>query len=143
MAIVYLALGSNVGDRHSNIQRALEALNAAGVFVERVSTVIETDPVGGPPQEKFLNAVLKASTELSPELLHSQTRRIEKDLGRIRREVNGPREIDIDILLYGHITLNFPGLTIPHPRMLERAFVMGPLKEIAPELKLLCTKGDT
>ena len=143
MATVYLALGSNVGDRHSSIQRAVEALNAAGIHVERVSTIIETEPMGGPVQGKFLNAVLKARTELSPELLHSQTRRIEKELGRVHREVNGPREIDIDILLYGHITLSFPGLTIPHPRMLERAFVMGPLKEIAPELKLLCTKGDT
>ena len=136
MATVYLALGSNVGDRHSSIQRAVEALNAAGILVEGVSTIIETEPVGGPAQGKFLNAVLKARTDLSPQTLHSLTKRIETDLGRVHREVNGPREIDIDILLYDDLTLDLPNLTIPHPRMLARKFVMGPLREIAPELKL-------
>ena len=136
MACVFLALGSNVGDRHSSIQRAVEALNAAGILVERVSTIIETEPVGGPPQGKFLNAVLKARTDLSPQTLHSLTKRIETGLGRVHRDVNGPREIDIDILLYDDLTLDLPNLTIPHPRMLARKFVMEPLKEIAPELKL-------
>ena len=136
MACVFIALGSNVGDRHSNIQRAIEALNAVGILVERVSTIIETEPVGGPAQGKFLNAVLRTRTDLSPETLHSLTKRIESNLGRIHREVNGPREIDIDILLYDDLALNLPHLTIPHPRMLERKFVMEPLREIAPELKL-------
>ena len=134
MACVFIALGSNVGDRHSSIQRAVEALNAAGIHVECVSTVIETEPVGGPPQGKFLNAVLKARTDLSPQTLHSLTKRIETTLGRVHREVNGPREIDIDILLYDDLTVDLPDLVIPHPRMRQRPFVMGPLKEIAPKI---------
>ncbi len=136
MATVYLALGSNVGDRHSNIRRAIDYLNVLGVHIKRLSTVIETDPVGGPVQGKFLNAVLEAQTNLSPQRLLSQIKEIEVKIGRIHREVNGPREIDIDILLYDDFTMDYPELTIPHPRMREREFVMGPLKEIAPELRI-------
>ena len=135
MATVYLALGSNVGDRHSYIRRAVEALSTAGTVVERVSTIIETEPVGGPAQGRFLNAVLKVTTKLLPQELHFKTKSIEASLGRTHRVVNGPREIDIDILLYDHMKVDLPGLIIPHPRMLERAFVMQPLREIAPDLK--------
>ena len=85
-------------------------------------------------QGKFLNAVLEARTELSARQLHSKTKDIEGKLGRVHREVDGPREIDIDILLYDDLVLDLPELTIPHPRMLERAFVMDPLKEIAPRV---------
>ena len=134
MAIVYLALGSNVGDRHSNIQQAIEGLNAAGILVECVSTVIETEPVGGPPQDKFLNAVLKGQTELSPDELLRTTQLIEKKLRRVKTVADGPRTIDIDILLYDSLRLETPTLTIPHPRMFHRDFVMRPLKEIAPEI---------
>lgn len=85
-------------------------------------------------QGKFLNAVLEAHTKLSPRQLHSKTKDIEGKLGRVHREGNGPREIDIDILLYDDLVTDLPDLTIPHPRMLERDFVMDPLKEIAPHI---------
>ena len=141
MATVYLALGSNLGDRHSNIRRAIDLLNIAGVHIKRLSTIIETEPVGGPAQGKFLNAVLEAHTELSARQLHSKTKDIEAKLGRVHREVDGPREIDIDILLYDDLVLDFPDLTIPHPRMSQRDFVMGPLKEIAPHIAEALTRA--
>lgn len=134
MAIVYLALGSNVGKRHVYIKRAVDALNAVGILVKRVSTIIETNPVGGPAQGKYLNAVLKAETRFSPEDLFQMILSIEHKLGRVRNVINGPRVIDIDILLYGDIKLINRRLIIPHPRMLERDFVMDPLEEIAPVL---------
>ncbi len=92
-------------------------------------------------QGKFLNAALEAHTKLSPRQLHSKTKDIEVKLGRIHREVDGPREIDIDILLYDDLVLDLPELTIPHPRMLERAFVMDPLKEIAPHIVEALTRA--
>jgi len=141
LATVYLALGSNLGDRHSSIRRAVDLLNVAGVHVRHLSTVIETEPVGGPVQGKFLNAVLEAHTELSARQLHSKTKDIEGKLGRVHREVDGPREIDIDILLYDDLVMDLPELTIPHPRMLERAFVMDPLKEIAPYIVEALTRA--
>jgi 2-amino-4-hydroxy-6-hydroxymethyldihydropteridine diphosphokinase len=134
MSIVYLALGSNLGERLQYIQKAVDELEASGVKVLKLSTIIETDPVGGPAQGKYLNAVLKASTDHSPEELHEITLGVERKLGRVKKVVNGPRIIDIDILLYDDIKLITPKLLIPHPRMFERDFVMGPLKEIAPEL---------
>ena len=139
MAVVYLGLGSNLGDRRKNIQQAIEELKLNGFVVEKVSTIIETDPVGGPSQEKYLNAVIKGQTELPPEELLSITQSIEKKLGRVKTVVDGPRTIDIDILLYDRIAVESSTLTIPHPRMRSRAFVMNPLKEIAPDLiKELC-----
>jgi 2-amino-4-hydroxy-6-hydroxymethyldihydropteridine diphosphokinase len=134
MSIVYLALGSNLGDRLQYIQKAVEALKAIGLKVLKVSSVIETEPVGGPAQDKYLNAVLKASTILSPEELHVMTQVIECRLGRVKKIINGPRVIDIDILLVDDIKLVTPKLLIPHPRMLERSFVMRPLEEINPAL---------
>ncbi len=134
MSIVYLALGSNLGDRLEYIQKAVFELKACGLKVLKLSAVIETDPVGGPVQGKYLNAVLKANTAHSPEELHVIIRAIERKLGRIKRTINGPRVIDIDILLYDDIKLVTPKLMIPHPRMFERSFVMGPLEEIAPAL---------
>ncbi len=141
MVPVYLALGSNLGDRHSSIRRAVDLLNIAGVHIKHLSAIIETEPVGGPVQGKFLNAVLEAHTELSPRQLLSKIKAIEGKLGRVHREVNGPREIDIDILLYDDFVMDLPELTIPHPRMLERAFVMGPLKEIAPHIVEALTRA--
>ena len=134
MSVVYLALGSNLGNRLEFIHRAVSLLELDGVKVVRLSTVIETDPVGGPAQGKYLNAVLKASTLHSPEELHVITQGIERKLGRVRKMLNGPRVIDIDILLFDEIKLVTPRLLIPHPRMLERSFVMKPLREIDPQL---------
>jgi 2-amino-4-hydroxy-6-hydroxymethyldihydropteridine diphosphokinase len=135
MSTVYLALGSNLGDRLQYIQKAIEELRACGLKVIKFSSVIETDPVGGPLQGKYLNAVLKASTIHSPEELHVITRAIERKFGRVKKTINAPRVIDIDILLYDDIKLITPRLLIPHPRMFERDFVMGPLKEIAKEFR--------
>ncbi|MDP8266673.1 MAG: 2-amino-4-hydroxy-6-hydroxymethyldihydropteridine diphosphokinase [Candidatus Aceula meridiana] len=134
MSRVYLALGSNLGNRQKNIQSAIEKLSARGITVKKISTVIETKPVGGPPQGKFLNAVLRAETSYSSDELLAITLSIEKKLGRKRTIKNGPRTIDIDILLYDNQTINTDELILPHPRMLEREFVMKPLKEISPEL---------
>ena len=137
---IYLALGSNMGDRKRNIDLALRKLEGIGVKIEKISSLIETDPAGGPPQGKYLNAVLRATTELSPEKLLIKTKVIEQKLGRTPTVRNGPRPIDIDILLYDDIALSTPELTIPHPRMRERDFVMNPLSEIAPGVAraLLC-----
>jgi len=131
MSTVYLGLGSNLGDRLGFIHRSIEELENSGVKVLKLSTIIETDPVGGPAQGKYLNAVLKASTTHSPEELHVIIQTIERRLGRVKKMINGPRVIDIDILLYDDIKLITQKLLIPHPRMLERDFVMEPLKEIA------------
>ena len=130
---VYLGLGSNLGERRANIQNAIVALKNY-IQIDQISTIIETDPVGGPPQGKFLNAVLKGQTNLSAEELLDTVKAIETNLGRTATVKDGPRVIDIDILLYDQFKIETPKLTIPHPRMLERDFVMTPLKEIAPEL---------
>jgi 2-amino-4-hydroxy-6-hydroxymethyldihydropteridine diphosphokinase len=134
MAIVYLALGSNLGDRLEYIQRALSALKDRGLKIVKVSTIIETGPQDAPAQGKYLNAVLKARTGYSPEELILITQSIECQLGRVKKVFRGPRVIDIDILLYDDIKLTTPRLLIPHPRMFERAFVMRPLEEIEPAL---------
>ena len=131
MSTVYLGLGSNLGNRLVFIHKSIEELEACNVKVLKLSSIIETDPVGGPVQGKYLNAVLKASTVHSPEELHVITQSIEHKLGRVKEIINGPRVIDIDILLYDDIKLITQKLLIPHPRMLERDFVMEPLKEIA------------
>lgn len=130
---VYLGLGSNLGDRRANIQNAIESLKNH-VHIEKVSTIIETDPVGGPAQGKFLNAVIKGTTDLSAEELLDTVKTIETTLGRVKTVKDGPRTIDIDILLYNQLNIKTEKLTVPHPRMLERDFVMTPLNEIAPEV---------
>lgn len=134
MAVVYLALGSNLTDRKSNIRQAIELLKSNKINIIESAKLIETNPVGGPPQDPFLNTVIKIETDLTPHELLSLTQSIEKHLGRSKTVVNGPRTIDIDILLYDQISLQTNQLTIPHPRMLKRDFVLNPLKEIAPEL---------
>ena len=134
MAVVYLGLGSNIGDRAGYIQSAVDELEARGVHIQQCSSIIETDPVGGPPQEKYLNAVVKCVTILSPEELLETVREVETFLGRVRNVKDGPRTIDVDILLYDQIQMDAPMLTIPHPRMFSRDFVLIPLKEIAPHL---------
>ncbi len=134
MPIVYLGLGSNLGNRKANINAALKKLGAARITVEKTAAFLETEPVGGPAQDKFINTVAKAFTKLSPEELLTQIQTIEKSLGRVRSVKNGPRTIDIDILLYDQLKIKKANLTIPHPRMLEREFVMTPLNEIAPNM---------
>ncbi len=137
MTTVYLGLGSNLGDRRRNLEAALDALRAhPQIAVTAVSSFLETDPVGGPPgQGKFLNAAAKIETDLSPEALLEELKRVERALGRREGPRWGPREIDLDILLYGDAVLETPNLTIPHPRMRERRFVLEPLAEIAPDAR--------
>ena len=134
MATVYLGLGSNLGDRALNIKNAIDSLNKQGIAVKKVSKIIETDPVGGPEQGKFLNGALEAETKLSPEDLHKTLKSIEKNLGRTPTVRNGPRTIDLDILLYNNLSIQTPELTIPHPQIFKRYFVVEPLKEIAPQV---------
>ncbi len=132
----FLGLGSNLGDRERNLLRSLEALSRCeGIEVVRVSRFIETEPVGGPPQGPFLNAAAEVRTTLEPRELLRALERVERELGRVRGVPNGPRTIDLDILLYDERVVEEPGLVIPHPRMLGRAFVLDVLVEIAPERK--------
>ncbi len=136
MPIVYLGLGSNLGDREANLRRALRRLREGGVQIERCSGVYETEPWGVREQPRFLNAVCRGRTELAPPDLLALAKRIEGELGRAATVRYGPRTIDIDILLYGDLVLDTPDLTIPHPRLAERAFVIIPLAEIAPDVVL-------
>lgn len=132
-ALVFLGLGSNLGERQNNLSRAVKLLSPQ-VNVELISSFYETEPVGYLEQPLFLNAVLKGTTLLSPRMLLVQAKEIEQALGRVPTFRNAPRPIDIDILFYDDLVLNSPELTIPHPHMEERAFVLVPLAEIAPDL---------
>ena len=127
----YLGLGSNLGDRLAMLQRAVELLAAdPGITVRRTSRVWETDPVGGPEQPDFLNIVAEIDTDLEPLDLLAAVNRVESELGRVRDVRWGPRTVDIDILLIDDMTIADDRLTVPHPRMHERAFVLCPLLEL-------------
>jgi 2-amino-4-hydroxy-6-hydroxymethyldihydropteridine diphosphokinase len=130
----YVALGSNLGDRRAHLERALDALRRApGVEVTRTSSVYETAPVGGPPgQGPYLNAVAEVRTDLPPEELLRLLLEVEASQGRVRQGHHGPRTLDLDLLLHGDRVLSTPDLTVPHPRLHERLFVLQPLAEIAP-----------
>lgn len=131
MIFCYLAIGSNLGNRRKNIKKALDCLAAAkGIKIENISRVYETLAVGGPPQGKFLNAAVKIKTSLSPLALLNTLKKIEKALGRKKNVRWGPREIDLDILLYGNRIIKMKNLVIPHPGMFAREFVLKPLREI-------------
>jgi GTP cyclohydrolase-4 len=130
---VYLGLGANTGDRQANLERAVELLGER-LRIEKVSSVYETEPVGYEDQTPFLNAVCRVQTDIGPLQLLSLVKGIEASMGRVPNFSNGPRPIDIDIILYGDMVMIDPELTIPHPRMAERAFVLVPLAEIAPDL---------
>ena len=130
---VYLGLGSNIGDRDANLSAALRAL-AAIVTVERVSSMYDTAPMLYTNQPRFHNLVCQATASLSPDALLHAVKEIERQLGRSSGPRYGPRVIDIDLLLYDRLILNTPTLTIPHPRMPERVFVLAPLAELAPSL---------
>jgi 2-amino-4-hydroxy-6-hydroxymethyldihydropteridine diphosphokinase len=134
MALALIALGSNLGDRRDNLRRALDALRAQpGIIVERVSSLYETAPVGGPPgQGLYLNAAAALRTESSPDDLLRLLFDIETSLGRVRAERDGPRTIDLDLLFYDDVIRDEPTLTLPHPRLHQRLFVLQPLAEIAP-----------
>ena len=132
MTRAYLALGSNLGDRAAFLQQAIDAL-CDRTSVRNISRVYETDPVGGPEQDAYLNAVVAIDTDLDPQALLAMTQTIEADADRVRGERWGPRTLDIDILLYGDISIDNDELTIPHPRMWERGFVLAPLRDVAPE----------
>ncbi len=128
---VYLGFGSNVGDKLFNIFEALRLLSLQqNITLNKLSSIYETKPVGYSEQDDFLNMVASLKTTLSPFELHNYTKEIEQKLHRIRTVRYGPRTIDIDILLFDELKLNQEELTIPHPRITERAFVLVPLLEI-------------
>lgn len=134
MPLTYIALGSNLGDRHRSLDDAVRRLRAEpGFRVVAVSSVYETTPVDCPPGSgDYLNAVVAVETDLSPEDLLQRLQEIERQFGRVRTGHNSPRTLDLDLLLYGNRVLNTPDLTVPHPRMHERPFVLVPFAEIAP-----------
>jgi 2-amino-4-hydroxy-6-hydroxymethyldihydropteridine diphosphokinase len=129
----FVGLGSNLGDREDYLRRALDRLGAA-----RVSSIRETEPVGVTDQPNFLNAVAEVETDLTARELLQLLLEIERELGRDRSRGQrwGPRTIDLDLLLYGDDVIAEPGLTVPHPRLAERSFVLEPLHELDPELVL-------
>ena len=132
---VYLSLGSNIGDRENNLRKAIRALTEANVRVTRVSSLYETEPVDLREQPWFLNCVVRGETETPALDLLRALRGIEAHMGSEKLVPKGPRLIDIDILLYGDSTIDRPELQVPHPRMLQRKFVLVPLAEIAPNLQ--------
>ncbi len=134
MARVLIAVGSNLEDRLGNINRAQGLLAAVpGIKIIRTSKIYETLPVGGPPQGKYLNAAWEIETTQNPRELLELLLDIERQMGRRRRELHEPRTIDLDILFYDQRIVDEPGLVIPHPRLQDRAFVLEPLADIAPD----------
>ena len=134
-AEAYVALGSNLGDPEANLRGALARI-ARVATVEDVSSAHRTEPVGLREQPWFLNAVARIRTDLAPRELLAALKRIEEEMGRRRDVLQGPRTIDLDLLLYDDLEVDEPGLRIPHPRMQERRFVLAPLAEIAPGVRL-------
>jgi 2-amino-4-hydroxy-6-hydroxymethyldihydropteridine diphosphokinase len=132
----YIGLGSNLGDREENLRRALARLAELGPV--RSSSFQETDPVGVTDQPRFLNAAAELETELAPRELLERLLAIERELGRDRKREQrwGPRLVDLDLLLYGDVVIDERGLTVPHPRLAERRFVLQPLNELDPHLSL-------
>ncbi|RCX11266.1 2-amino-4-hydroxy-6-hydroxymethyldihydropteridine diphosphokinase [Anaerobacterium chartisolvens] len=148
---VYIALGSNLGERESNLRNAVEHIsNIDGLTVDKLSHIYETDPVGYLEQDRFLNMVIAAATDIEPLELLGKLQGIEDRMGRTREIHWGPRTMDIDMLIYGDKKINLPCLKIPHPQMLKRAFVLIPFKDVydCPEVlgadinKLIQSCGD-
>src|SRR5215218_5444340 len=133
MTVAAIGLGANLGDRLATLQAAIERIRDLGTVI-KISSVYETDPVGYLDQPAFYNLVLLLETNLTPEAVMKELLAIEADLGRVRTFANAPRAIDLDLLLYGNEVRETPSLTLPHPRMHERAFVLVPLAEIAPNM---------
>ena len=138
-ATVYLGLGSNLGDRAKNLERAIELIGRR-LKILHLSPVYETEQVGVPDQPKFLNMAVEVQTHLPPENLLTLLKGMEKMLGRGTAGSDAPRVIDIDILFYGDLKMTSDSLTIPHPRLPKRAFVLAPLNDLAPRLKHPVTK---
>jgi len=151
--LVYIAMGSNVGDRAATLARAVEEMSRAGLRVLRRSSLYATQPVGGPPQAWFLNAVVEAETDWMPLRLLHALQAIERSLGRRRMVIRGPRTLDLDVLFYGGSVIRSRELEVPHPRLPQRRFVLAPLAELAPALshpllhktvtELLAETGDS
>jgi len=137
---VYLSLGSNLGDRPANLERAAAELRLRDAEVVRLSSIYETEPVGLKAQPWFLNQVAEVRTGLFPLQLLDRLQAIERRMGRRRQMEQGPRPIDIDILLYGNFRIRSERLVVPHPRFPERRFVLEPLAEIAPDLRYPVTR---
>ena len=135
MTRVAVGLGSNVGDRRANIQGAIDRLNEIADLAG-LSQMYETAPIGGPEQDDFLNAVALVDTDATPRRLLDHLLRIEAELGRERRERWDPRTIDLDIILFGDLIVDEPGLTVPHPELGNRRFVIDPLLEVWPDAVL-------
>jgi len=135
MTVLYLSLGSNIGNRIENLHAAIAALPGVGVRVRRVSKIYETEPVDYLEQDWFLNCVAEAETQLAPAELLQHLRKIESSLGSAKAFAKGPRIIDLDILLYGDEVIDTTELQVPHPRMAQRKFVLVPLAEIAPDAR--------
>jgi 2-amino-4-hydroxy-6-hydroxymethyldihydropteridine diphosphokinase len=136
VALAYVGLGANLGDRAATLARAVELLgDRSGIEVVAVSSFRETDPVGFLDQPRFLNAAVAVETSLQPEALLATLLDVEQELGRVREGPRfGPRTVDLDLLLYDRVTLERAGLSLPHPRLHERAFALAPLSELDPEL---------
>jgi 2-amino-4-hydroxy-6-hydroxymethyldihydropteridine diphosphokinase len=131
----FVGIGSNLGDREDNLRRAVELLSAEdGIAVTGVSEIRETEPVGPVEQGPFLNGAVRIETDLGPRELLARLLAVEQRLGRVREERWGPRTIDLDLLLYGDEVIDEDGLTVPHPRLRERRFVLEPLADLAPKL---------
>jgi 2-amino-4-hydroxy-6-hydroxymethyldihydropteridine diphosphokinase len=133
--VVYLSLGSNLGDRLAALQAAVDSLQTAELLITRTSGVYETAPVDFKEQPDFLNIVVQAQTSLLATRLLQRIERIEREMGRKRTVPKGPRTVDIDILLYGSFVIDTAKLQIPHPRMQDRRFVLAPVGELASELR--------
>lgn len=138
MTIAYVGLGANLGDREATLRRAVELLgDQDGIAVVSVSQLRETDPVGYLDQPRFLNGAVAVETELGPHALLTTLLEVERQLGRVRDGIrNGPRAIDLDLLLYDELTLDEPHLTLPHPRLHERRFALEPLADLDPTLRV-------
>ena len=137
MTTAFVCIGSNLGEREINLGRALELLSAEdGIEVSAVSEIRETEPVGPVEQGPFLNGAARLETSLAPRELLERLLAVENRLGRVRTERWGPRTIDLDLLLYGNERIDEPGLTVPHPRLHERRFVLEPLADLDPTLEI-------
>lgn len=130
--LAYIAFGSNIGDRRANILAAMDKMRERGMDFLEISTMYETEAYGVTDQPKFINCVALIRTELSPIILMETLLEVEESLGRVRERKWGPRTVDLDIIFYDHKIVSFANLTIPHPDMQNRTFVLEPLSELAP-----------
>jgi 2-amino-4-hydroxy-6-hydroxymethyldihydropteridine diphosphokinase len=135
LKLVYIALGSNLGDRAENLRLAREQIAAPDLRILRASSIYETEPRDVQNQPWFLNQVIECEIDLFPRQLLARLQKIERAMGRKRTVAKGPREIDLDILLFGDAVVKAPELEVPHPRMAERRFVLEPLAELVPDKK--------